>query len=83
MVDEVSCPIAGKRLAPESDHADGSGLSILGEDTHHIAARIAQKLRDAGFGCEIVNLVPTQTAVPMTPTYLCLWPCWISQGHQQ
>ena len=27
------------------------------------AARIAQKLRDAEFGCEILNLAPTQTAV--------------------
>jgi hypothetical protein len=31
--------------------------------THLLTARIAQKLRDAGMGCEIVNLVPTPTAV--------------------
>jgi menaquinone-dependent protoporphyrinogen IX oxidase len=49
-------------LAPESDRADGSGPSMIGEDTHHIAARIAQKLRDAGFKCVIVNLVPVETA---------------------
>jgi predicted metal-binding membrane protein len=31
--------------------------------THLLTARIAQRLRDAGMGCEIVNLVPTPTAV--------------------
>jgi hypothetical protein len=62
MVGEVSCQIAGKPLAKESDRADGSGRSIIGEDTHHIAARIAQKLQDAGFECAIVNLVPIETA---------------------
>jgi hypothetical protein len=62
MVDEVSCAIAGKRLAHEGDRADGSGLSIIDKDTHHIAARIAQKLRDAGFECAIVNLVPIDSA---------------------
>ena len=60
MIDEAGCPIGGERLAPENDRADDSGLSIRGEDTHHIAARIAQKLRDAGFGCAIVNLVPVE-----------------------
>ena len=54
MIDEVGCPIPGKRLAPENDRADGSGLSIIDKDTHHIAARIAQKLRGAGFECAIV-----------------------------
>ena len=60
MIDEAGCPIGGERLAPENDRADDSGLSITGEDTDHIAARIAQKLRDAGFGCAIVNLVPVE-----------------------
>ena len=54
MVDEISGAIAGKRLAQEGDRADGSGLSIIDKDTHHIAARIAQKLRGAGFECAIV-----------------------------
>jgi len=36
MVDEISCAIAGKRSAQEGDRADGSGLSIIDKDTHHI-----------------------------------------------
>ena len=57
MADEVSRLIAGKRLAPESDCADGGGPSMVSERNYLAAARIAQKLRDAGFGCEIVSLV--------------------------
>jgi len=68
MVDEISCAIAGKRSAQEGDRADGSGLSIIDKDTHHIAARIAQKLRDAGFECAIVNLAPIDTAT-ISPSY--------------
>jgi predicted metal-binding membrane protein len=33
------------------------------EGSHLMAARVAQKLRDAGLGCEIVNFVPADTAV--------------------
>jgi len=33
------------------------------EGSRLTAAFIATKLRDAGLGCEIVNLVPTETAV--------------------
>ena len=40
------------------ENADG-----VGEDTHQIAAGIAQKLREAGLKSQILNLVPTQTAV--------------------
>jgi predicted metal-binding membrane protein len=36
---------------------------MIDEDAHPITARIAQRLRDAGIGCEIVNPVPAQTAV--------------------
>jgi predicted metal-binding membrane protein len=36
---------------------------MIGEDAHLLTARIAQRLRDAGLACEIVNLVPTSTAV--------------------
>jgi hypothetical protein len=36
---------------------------MVGEDAHLLTDRIAQRLRDAGIGCEIVNLVPTPTAV--------------------
>jgi len=57
MADEVSRLIAGKRSAPQSDRADGGGPSMVSERNYLAAARIAQKLRDAGFGCEIVSLV--------------------------
>jgi predicted metal-binding membrane protein len=36
---------------------------VVDEDDHQIATGIAQKFRDAGFGCEIVTLVPTEPAV--------------------
>ena len=36
---------------------------MVGNERHQIAARIAQKFRDAGPGCEIVSLVPTDAAV--------------------
>jgi len=39
MIEEAGYPIGGKRLSPENDRADDSGLSIRGEDTHHIAAK--------------------------------------------
>jgi len=35
----------------------------ISEDSHQIATRIAQKLRDAKIGCQIAVLVPTDTAV--------------------
>ena len=38
------------------------GVSVI-EDDHLLAARIAQKLRDAGIRCESINLVPTDKAV--------------------
>ena len=62
MIEEAGCPIGGKRLSPENDRADDSGLSIRGEDTHHIAARIAQKLRDAGFGARLSISCPLRKA---------------------
>jgi predicted metal-binding membrane protein len=36
---------------------------MVGEEPHQKSARIAQKLRDAGVGCEIVNLVRTEATV--------------------
>ena len=36
---------------------------MVGDDARLLTAHITQRLRDAGIGCEIVNLVPTQTAV--------------------
>jgi hypothetical protein len=64
MADEVSRLIVGKRLAPESDRADGGGPSVVSERNYLAAARIAQKLRDAGFGCEIVSLFQVNLASP-------------------
>src|SRR5215472_16620680 len=37
--------------------------SMAGEGSRLMAAEIGSKLRAAGLGCEIVNLVPTPTAV--------------------
>ena len=59
MADEVSRLIVGERLTPESDRADGGGPSVVSERNYLVAAGIVQKLRDSGFGCEIVSLVPT------------------------
>jgi hypothetical protein len=36
---------------------------MAGEDTHQLAARIAQRLREAGLNSQILNLVPADTAV--------------------
>ena len=42
----------------ETDCADA-----VGEDTHQMAVRIAQKFRDAGVGCEIFNFATADGAV--------------------
>jgi predicted metal-binding membrane protein len=47
----------------ESNRADGGGPSDASDDVHQLAARIAQRLRDAGLGCEIVDLLPTDKAL--------------------
>ena len=44
-------------------NAGGGELSGVGENTHQLAARIAQKLREAGLKVQIVNLAPADTAV--------------------
>jgi predicted metal-binding membrane protein len=46
----------------ESD-APTVGAVEVREDEQLLTARIAQRLRDAGLGCEIVNFVPAQPAV--------------------
>jgi hypothetical protein len=56
MARKRSSPIAGKHRTAESDRADGGGTSVVSERRYLAAARIAQKLRDAGFACEIVGL---------------------------
>jgi hypothetical protein len=56
MTRESTPPIAGNDRASESYCADGVGPSVVSERRYLAAARIAQKLRDAGFGCEIVSL---------------------------
>ena len=35
----------------------------MSQDNHQLTVRVAQKLRNTGLGCEIVNFVPTETAV--------------------
>ena len=62
MVRESSPPIAGNDRASENDCADAVG-SVVSEERHRTAVFIAQKLRDAGFKCEIVSLVSTDRAV--------------------
>jgi hypothetical protein len=55
MARKRSPPIAAKHRTSESDRADGGGPSVVSERRYLAAARIAQKLRDSGFGCEIVS----------------------------
>jgi predicted metal-binding membrane protein len=45
------------------ENADGGGPSTVSGDTYQIAARIAQKLREAGLKSQILNPVPADTAV--------------------
>jgi len=63
MARESSPPIAGAYQSLESDCAGGGGPSVVSEERHRTALLIAQKLRDAGFKCEIVSLVSTDRAV--------------------
>ena len=43
---------------------DGCCMSgAIGDDSHQIATRIAQKLRDAKFSCQIATFVPAETVV--------------------
>jgi hypothetical protein len=56
MARKRSPPIAGKHRNSESDRADSWGPSVVSERRYLVAARIAQKLRDAGFACEIGSL---------------------------
>ena len=63
MAGESSHPIAAGRRPSGIEGADGGGPSRVGKEPHQTAAHIAQKLRDAGVSCGIVNLVPTETAV--------------------
>ena len=50
-------------VAHQTSNADDGGRSMVGEEPHQKAARITQKLRDAGVGCEIVNLVRIEATV--------------------
>jgi predicted metal-binding membrane protein len=61
------CYMPGSRQSPGkrgTSDADGvQGPLTVGEDAQLLAARIAQRLRNAGLACEIVNPVSTPTAV--------------------
>ena len=59
---ESGPPIAGQ----ESDCADGGGPSVVNERNYLAAAHIAQKLRDAGFACEIVSLDSAALRLPLS-----------------
>ena len=63
MARKRSSPIAGKHRNSESDRADSGGPSVVSERRYVVAARIAQRLRDAGFKCEILSLVSTDSSV--------------------
>ena len=58
MADEGSRSIDRQAWGDRADEP-----SMAGEGSRLMAAEIASKLRAAGLGCEIVNLVPTPTAV--------------------
>jgi len=58
MADEGSRSIDRQAWGDRADEP-----SMAGEGSRLMAAQIASKLRAAGLGCEIVNLVPTPTAV--------------------
>jgi len=51
-----------ERRTSDADGVSG-GPSMLGEDAHLQTARIAQLLRDGGIACEVLDLVPTETAL--------------------
>jgi predicted metal-binding membrane protein len=51
-------PISGNRRASE---VDGGGPLRASDDAHQIAVLIAQKFRDAGVSCELLDPVPTET----------------------
>jgi predicted metal-binding membrane protein len=61
MADEKNRPIGGNPRASDNEYADGGGPSMLNEERHQIAARIARKLRDAGHDIVIVNPVSAGT----------------------
>lgn len=50
-------------MSDESSNEANGGLPSLASEGLLTAALVATKLRAAGIGCEIVNLVPTKTAV--------------------
>jgi hypothetical protein len=63
MADESSRPIGRQASSVDNNCADGRGPSIAGEGSHPKAALLAQKLRDVGIECQILNLLPTDPAV--------------------
>jgi hypothetical protein len=63
MAGENSRQNLGERRTSDGDSVQGAGPSMVGGDAHLLTAPIAQRLRDAGLACDIVNLVPTPTAV--------------------
>ena len=58
---DLACFASG--LLRQGRHRRTEGPLMLADERHQIAARIAQKLRDADVGCEIVALLHTDAAV--------------------
>jgi len=65
-VRESNPPMAGNDRALERQSADGGGPSVVNERNYLAAAHIAQKLRDAGFACEIVSLDSAALRLPLS-----------------
>jgi predicted metal-binding membrane protein len=55
--------IEGDRTGSAGRSASLGDCAVNGDDAQHIAASIAQKLREAFLKCEIVNLFPVEAAV--------------------
>ena len=55
--------IEDDRTGSAGRSASLSDCAVNGDDARHIAASIAQKLREAFLKCEIVNLFPVEAAV--------------------
>ena len=63
---DVRCQMASiedDRTGSAGRSASLSDCAVNGDDARHIAASIAQKLREAFLKCEIVNLFPVEAAV--------------------
>jgi predicted metal-binding membrane protein len=63
VADKSSGPVEARVQAFKPTVPDGDGPSVAGSGSRLTAVVIAQKLRNSGVGCEIVQSVPTDAAV--------------------